>query len=128
MSGINNSPVKNFATPVGLHIGWKVYGCTVGTVLVVCLPAIAKILRGQLPTPNLLQATLMLIGVASVGFLLGLLFAAKDYFTERISAGYHVAFPFRHIFCCGMRSLLLFWIPSALAIVVIVLAFSLRIK
>jgi hypothetical protein len=118
----------DLATPPNLHIGWKVYGCTIGTVLLAGVPTVSAVIRGRLPTPTILQALLLFVGFAVVGFCVGLLLSSKDFFDERLAAGYRVGFPFRQIFCSGIWSLMLFWIPAVIAIVLVGLMVAINLQ
>ncbi|SMP74424.1 hypothetical protein SAMN06265222_117131 [Neorhodopirellula lusitana] len=123
-----NPHPEDSATPPRLHIGWKIYACTIGTVLIAGVPLVREVFRERLPVPSVLQAVSLFLGLATGGFILGLLFSLKDYFEERHSAGQHVPFPFRQAFCGGLWSLFLFWVPLAFAAVIVILAISIHLQ
>lgn len=118
----------DLATPPNLHIGWKVYACTVGTVLIAGVPAVGAIVSGRLPTPTVFQAALLLFGIAITGFCIGILLSLKDYFDDRLASGDRVGFPYRQIFCSGVWSLIFFWIPAVIATVFVALMVSINLQ
>jgi hypothetical protein len=108
--------LQELATPDDLGVRWKVYACTVGTILIVGVSVVMAMVQGQLPKPNFFQGFQLLIGTATVGAGIGVLLAVKDYVHSRIANQIAVSLPLRLAFGFGIFSLLLFWIPCAITI------------